>query len=119
MRIRTRLNHSCTVQQIGTIKTGEDDYGRPTYGNPSPLLNVPCRFEKRTVTSYDENGVNRNDEITLMFLPDSGVVDTAIVSNVKDAKGNILHAGNLEVEFVSLGMGRETVDFIQATMKED
>ncbi len=118
MRLRPKLNHSCTVQQRGTIKTGEDDYGRPIYGNPAPVENVPCRFEKRTVTSYDENGVNQNDEITMMFLPTSGVVENTLVTNVKDAEGNVIYPGQLEVEFLSLGMGRRTVEFIQTTMGE-
>ena len=118
MRLRTKLNHSCTIQHKGTVVTGEDDYGRPIYGNPDPIENVPCRFEKRMVKSYDENGVNENEEITIMFLPSSGVVNSTNVSNVKDALGNVLHAGALEVEYLSLGMGRRTVEFIQATMGE-
>lgn len=118
MRLHTRLNHTCTVQLKGTVQTGEDDYGRPIYGNPDPIENVPCRFEKRVVTVTDENGVNYNDEMRMMFLPDSGVVETTIVTDVKDALGNLLYDDQLEVEFVSLGMGRRTVAHIEADMKE-
>lgn len=118
MRLRPKLNHSCTIQHKGTIVTGEDDYGRPTYGNPDPIENVPCRFEKRMVKSYDENGENSNEEISVMLLPSSGIKDNSVVSNVKDAEGNIIWADPLSVDFISLGMGRRKVEFIIATLGE-
>lgn len=118
MRLKSRLNHTCTVQLKGTEQTGEDDYGRPIYGNPDPIENVPCRFEKGVTTTVDENGTNYNDTIRMMFMPDSGIESTTIVTNVKDAEGNLLYDDQLEVEFVSLAMGRRTVAHIEADMKE-
>ncbi len=118
MRLRSKLNHSCTIQQSGQVKVGEDDYGRDIFEKPDPIENVPCRFEKRITKDYDENGINQNEELSMMFLPDSGVVDSTIISNVKDADGNTLYSGDLTVEFLSLGMGRRTVDHIVVTLGE-
>ncbi len=118
MRLRPKLNHTCTIQHKGTIVTGEDGYGRPIYGNPDPIQNVPCRFEKRMVKSYDENGENSNEEISIMLLPSSGLTENSVVSDVKDARGNIIWDSPLSVDFISLGMGRRTVEFLIATLGE-
>src|SRR4051812_34714031 len=96
MRIKNLLIHRATLLIPGE-QTGEDDYGRPVFSEPTPM-NVDCRLDQLTTRVItDEEGKDITVSYVLFLGPDDKVDTNTQVTNVIDKDGNSVADGTFTI----------------------
>jgi hypothetical protein len=99
---RQMLVHRCTTQRR---ESTTDDYNMPTYPEAEDYLtDEPCLWEANTgrgeLSSVDREQIAKQSNLTVEW--DSDIVESDIIVDIVDLRGNVISAGPWEIKAITL-----------------
>lgn len=118
MSLRRFLIHRCTLI-VPDQKTGEDEYGRPQYGDKE-IEDVPCRADEvRHYISRDENGADFLKENVLFLMPKTKLLNNMKVEGVKDKGGHDVMFGTYKMKEITPVYNSARLHHYEVTLKKE
>lgn len=118
MSLRRLLIHRCTLV-IPDQQTGEDEYGRPEYGDKG-IEDVPCRADEvRHYISRDKNGADFLKENVLFLMSKNKLTNDMKVKDIKDKEGHDVMSGAYKLNEITPVYNSARLHHYEVTLKKE